>query len=73
MADQVEGVEIAAHHIAQSLKKHAVGLQLGNDSPFALGGVPALQEVVQRGELAVQGAQGVGHQGFGDGLFCVVR
>ena len=68
VADEVEGVVVAADLFGQLVEEHALGVQLLDDGLLLVGGVPACEEVVEGGESLVDGLAGVVRERLGDEL-----
>ena len=50
VADEVEGIEVLADFLGQRVERQALVFQFLDDGLLALGGVPALEEIVEAGE-----------------------
>src|SRR5690606_30796674 len=68
MANQVEGIHIPAHVVAQGLPDNPVLGQLVDNGRFAFGIIPLINEIVQRLVLGLNRLAGVVLEGFGDQL-----
>ena len=64
VADEVEGIEILADFFGQRLKREAFVFEFFDDGLLALGGFPALEEIIQAGEALLQGLLGEVPQAF---------
>ena len=73
VADEVEGIEVLADFLGQRVEQQPFVRQFFDDGLLALGGVPALQEVVEAGEALLQRLLGEVAQAFGDQLAVLVE
>ncbi len=73
MADEVEGVEVLADFLGQRVKGQAFVFEFFDDGLLALGGFPALEEIIEAGEALLQRLLGEVPQAFGDELAVFVE
>ena len=73
MADEVEGIEVLADFLGERLERQAFVFQFLDDGLLALGGFPALQEIVEAGEALLQRLLGEVPQALGDELAVLVE
>ena len=73
VADQVEGVEVLADLLGERVERQALGGQFLDDRLLAVGGLPALEEIVEAGEALLQRLLGEVAQGLGDELAVLVE
>ena len=64
MADKVKGVEVLADFLGQRVKGEAFVFEFFDDGLLALGGFPALEEIIQAGEALLQRLLGEVPQAF---------
>ena len=68
VADEIEGVVVAAHLFRQLVEKHALARQFFDDGLLALGVVPRAEERVERGVCLQHRLARVVLERFGDQL-----
>lgn len=73
VTNQIEGIEVLAEFVCDGVDREALGFQFLDNSLFAFGRFPALEEIVAADEALLQRRLGEVTQGFGDDLAVLVE